>query len=234
MMSTSQARTFTCFDGFRCIASGPIASLVAQLKRALAEPSPGPVLLFDDDSGRVIDIDLRESEQQLQQRLSRPDGSIAREVPRPDHAAPASGSPATDAEPGGAPRGRGRPKLGVVAREVTLLPRHWDWLATQSGGASVALRKLVEQARRSDKDQARRRQERAYHFMSALAGDLPGFEESIRALFANDQPGFGAQIAAWPDDVRVHALRLAFGPGDAHGKPDQQKGDQTKGSGSTA
>ncbi len=75
------------------------------------------------------------------------------------------------------PRGRGRPKLGVVAREVTLLPRHWDWLNAQPGGASVALRKLVEQARRAngDADRARAAREAAYHFMSAMAGDLPAF-----------------------------------------------------------
>jgi hypothetical protein len=113
---------------------------------------------------------------------------------------------------GGELRGRGRPKLGVVAREVTLLPRHWDWLNTQPGGASVALRKLVEEARRTsgDRDRTRAAQEAAYHFMSAIAGDLPGFEEATRALFAYDRRRFGDLVAQWPEDVRDHAIRLAF------------------------
>lgn len=111
-----------------------------------------------------------------------------------------------------APRPVGRPKLGVVAREVTLLPRHWDWLATQPGGASVALRKLVEEARRTRGDADRRRaaQEAAYRFMSAAAGDLPGFEEAARALFAYDWRRFGDMVAAWPEDVRDYAVKLAF------------------------
>jgi hypothetical protein len=112
-------------------------------------------------------------------------------------------------------RPRGRPKLGVTAREVTLLPRHWEWLAAQPGGASVALRKLVERARRDGSGQQEHRQahERAYHFMSAIAGDLPGFEEATRALFAHDAQHFAARIQSWPRDVREHATRLAgFSP----------------------
>ncbi|HDR9526974.1 TPA: DUF2239 family protein, partial [Burkholderia stabilis] len=107
----------------------------------------------------------------------------------------------------------GRPKLGVVSREVTLLPRHWEWLATQPGGASVALRKLVEDARRTHAaaDRHRDAQTRAYHFMSAMAGDLPGFEEAARALYANDPARLAELVSGWPDDVRDHALALARG-----------------------
>ncbi len=108
------------------------------------------------------------------------------------------------------PRGRGRPKLGVVAREVTLLPRHWDWLAQQPGGASVALRKLVEDASRSPKERARAAASAAYKFMLAIAGDRQGYEEALRALFAGDRAKFKAQIASWPTDIRTHAMRLAF------------------------
>jgi uncharacterized protein len=115
--------------------------------------------------------------------------------------------------PGPTPAGRprGRPKLGVVAREVTLLPRHWDWLNGQPGGASVTLRKLVEEARRrsSAADQVREGQDAAYRFMSAIAGDLPGFEEAIRALYRRDGPRFENETAAWPEDVREHARVLA-------------------------
>src|SRR5258708_12420970 len=104
------------------------------------------------------------------------------------------------------PRGRGRPKLGVVAREVTLLPRHWEWLGTQPGGASVALRKLVEEARRSsgDRDRSRAARDAAYHFMSTMAGNLPGFEQPSRAFFPDDRPPFVRLIAGWPADIRDH------------------------------
>jgi hypothetical protein len=109
------------------------------------------------------------------------------------------------------PRGRGRPKLGVVAREVTLLPRHWDWLARQPGGASVALRKLVEAAQRSavDADRLREAREAAFRFMTTMAGNLPGYEEAIRALFAGDAAGFAQRIADWPADIRDYAIELA-------------------------
>jgi uncharacterized protein len=110
-------------------------------------------------------------------------------------------------------RGRGRPRLGVVAREITLLPRHWDWLNRQSGGASVALRKLVDQARResSDSDRQREAREAAYRFISAMAGDFPGFEEASRALFAQDRVKFDAILADWPKDVSDYAAWLAAG-----------------------
>jgi uncharacterized protein len=106
-------------------------------------------------------------------------------------------------------RGPGRPKLGVVAREVTLLPRHWDWLNAQPGGASVALRKLVEDARKNPEARQRQRRDALYRFTSAMAGDAPGFEEAARALFAGDRLRFEANTAAWPTDVRSHALSLA-------------------------
>uniref|UniRef100_UPI001F2355BD DUF2239 family protein n=1 Tax=Oryzibacter oryziterrae TaxID=2766474 RepID=UPI001F2355BD len=126
-------------------------------------------------------------------------------------AEPESGT-ATGADPG-EPRGRGRPKLGVVGKEVTLLPRHWDWLAAQPGGPSVALRKLVDEARRAEGPRAASRaaQEAAYRVMSALAGDLPGYEDALRALFAGDRAGFETRIAAWPQDVAAYVTRLAFG-----------------------
>lgn len=107
---------------------------------------------------------------------------------------------------------RGRPKLGVVAREVTLLPRHWDWLSSQPGGASVALRKLVEDARKKngDRDHRRAAQAAAYQFMSAIAGNFENFEEAARALFADDRRRFSDLVAGWPADVRDHAIKLAF------------------------
>jgi hypothetical protein len=107
------------------------------------------------------------------------------------------------------PPARGRPRLGVVAREVTLLPRHWDWLATQPGGASVTLRRLIEAARRDTQAEAKAARDAAYRFMAAVAGDLPGYEEALRALFAGDRAAFTVRLADWPADVRNHALALA-------------------------
>ncbi|SNS15326.1 hypothetical protein SAMN06295912_10214 [Sphingomonas laterariae] len=109
-----------------------------------------------------------------------------------------------------APRPRGRPSLGVVAREVTLLPRHWDWLAAQPGGASAVLRRLVDEARKRD-GSGRAGKDAAYHFLSAIAGDRPRFEEATRALYADDRDRFAALMADWPVGIRNHALALAFG-----------------------
>ncbi|MGH8207570.1 MAG: DUF2239 family protein [Steroidobacteraceae bacterium] len=184
--SCTRGDGYTAFDGHRRLASGPLQAVARAVQQAAGRAARGPVLIFDDATGRSIDIDMRA------------------EADIGGHAADA---------PTDAPRGRGRPRLGVIAREVTLLPRHWEWLATQPGGASVALRKLVEEARRShaDQDLRRRVQERAYHFMSAMAGDMPGFEEAARALFANDRPRLCELIAAWPEDVRDYASMLACG-----------------------
>ncbi|MFC4276473.1 DUF2239 family protein [Achromobacter aloeverae] len=197
--------SFTSFDGYRRLASGSIERAAVALKEALDSGAAGPLLLFDDSNGRTIDIDTRGGTADVVARLEGHPVVVAQ-------AAAAQAAPAESDEPPAQPRGRGRPKLGVVAREVTLLPRHWEWLAAQPGGASIALRKLVEEARRSGGEKARLRKAReaAYHFMLAIGGDLPGFEEASRALFADDREGFAARISAWPADVRDHALRLGF------------------------
>ena len=208
MATDTHPSFYTAFNGHRRIASGPLKTVALLVKKALESGAAGPVLIFDDTTGRSVDIDTRGSDEEVLARFAQPTTTNVR--------AEAARSGDTDTRVG-EPRGRGRPKLGVVSREVTLLPRHWEWLATQPGGASVALRKLVEEARRThgEKDQRRKAQERAYHFMSALAGDMPAFEEAARALFANDQPRLRELIAAWPDDVRDHAIALACGD-DGH------------------
>ncbi|SOY61715.1 conserved hypothetical protein, COG3644 [Cupriavidus phytorum] len=202
-MTAPTPHHFTTFDGHRRIASGPLPDNALALRRALDHGAAGPVLVFDDSTGRSIDLDTSGTEDEIVERSAVRAAQLAALQP-----AAGEGSDALEAAE---PRGRGRPKLGVVSREVTLLPRHWEWLAAQPGGASVALRKLVEQARRehAGKDRSRAASERAYHFMVAIAGDLAGFEEASRALFANDLQGFARQIADWPADVREHALRLA-------------------------
>ena len=197
MTTSTLLPSYTAFDGHRRLASGPLAT-VALAARQAGDAMSGAILIFDDATGRTIDLDLRGTADDIRARYAPPGGA----------------SGAAD-EPAGASeqRGRGRPKLGVVSREVTLLPRHWEWLAAQPGGASVALRKLVEDARRTHAaaDRLRDAQARAYHFMSAMAGDLPGFEEAARALYANDLARLAGLIAGWPDDVRDHALALARG-----------------------
>jgi uncharacterized protein len=106
------------------------------------------------------------------------------------------------------PRGRGRPKLGVTAREITLLPRQWDWLARQPGGASATLRRLVEEARRSDATAERERRDAAYRFMQATCGDRAGYEEALRALYRGEMDRFWELVSGWPDDIRAYIGRL--------------------------
>ncbi|MFZ6647672.1 DUF2239 family protein [Undibacterium sp. TJN25] len=197
--NTLATHTYTAFNGHQLLASGTLPAAALAFKHALETGATGPVLLFDNRNGRSIDVDTRGSDDDVLARLG--------EETRQEHAASAAATEPAAEEP----RGRGRPKLGVVPREVTLLPRHWDWLAAQPGGASVALRKLVEEARRAqgDKDNTRKAQERSYHFMSAMAGDLPGFEDASRALFAGDHARLAHLAAVWPEDVRAHTLWLA-------------------------
>lgn len=212
-MSEATVDIYTAFNGDRRIASGPLQTVALAVKQAIKRGAANHVLIFDDTTGRQIDIDIRGSDKAIADRLTQRAANQRAESAQSGHPLP----PVDDAiRTSGAvdkPRSRGRPKLGVVAREVTLLPRHWEWLATQSGGASVALRKLVEEARRThpERDKKRKAHESAYYFMSAIAGNMPGFEEATRALFANDQQCFRKLIAAWPDDVRDHAIKLAFG-----------------------
>lgn len=208
--SVPSVPTYTTFQGHRRIAFGPLATNALAVKKLLVGPSAGQaggaVLTFSDATGRPVDIDIRGSDEDVLARLATgPEAGSGGPAPRGDAGAPALENADVS------PRGRGRPRLGVVAREVTLLPRHWDWLGTQPGGASVALRKLVEEARRKtgDKERKRQAQERAYHFMSAMAGDFPGFEEASRALFAGDTAKFEGLLAPWPADVREHLRRLA-------------------------
>jgi hypothetical protein len=196
-MSQHQPETFTAFEGERQLVSGRLSEVALAVKRA-EQRAAESIATFSDTTGRPIDLDLRGSDDEIVARL------------------PAVPAPAALEAAPSEPRGRGRPKLGVVAREVTLLPRHWEWLNAQPGGASVSLRKLVEAARRAngDTDRSRAARDAAYHFMSAMAGNLPNFEEASRALFADERRRFASLIAAWPDDICDHIVRLAFGDRD--------------------
>ena len=183
------------FEGERRIAIGALIDVAMAVRKRATKPTHENVQVFDYASGKTLHLDLSGSEKDIRARLAA--------------ASPAAMAPPEDTS--AAPRGPGRPKLGVVPREVTLLPRHWDWLNAQPGGASVALRKLVEEARktRGQSDTLRARQEAAYRFLSAIAGDWRNYEEANRALFAGDAARFQDLTESWPADVRDHARHLA-------------------------
>ncbi|HUZ05327.1 MAG TPA: DUF2239 family protein [Acidobacteriaceae bacterium] len=202
----------TAFEDRRLLLSGPLVEVALAVKTAVENGSLKTFLVFSDATGRVIDLDLRGSKADMIERLSHPPRQfVGRYTSCSSTPLEPVKSAATE------PRGRGRPKLGVVAREVTLLPRHWEWLANQPNGASAVLRRLVEEARHAggSRQQRRAAQEAAYQFMSGIAGNLPGYEEGIRALFADDRSKLEHCLAAWPEDIRAYAIRLAFGPPDS-------------------
>lgn len=180
--------TVTVFTGEKLFARGEQSEVAILLWRAKRWDDGQEYMVFDDHTGRVVDLDLSGTESDVRMRYKQP-----REVE------------------GSAPKGPGRPKLGVVGREVTLLPRHWEWLQAQRGGASAALRRLVEQARRNGRAAqiAAEAQQAADRFMTFMAGNLPGYEEASRALYAGDRQRLHALTDGWPADIRDHARLLA-------------------------
>ena len=184
LLNTHSERNITAFVGFDRIAQGPITQVIDTLR---SSPIAQDVALraFDDTTGERLDL-----------------------APELRPASEAS----TESKPEAAPvRSVGRPKLGVVAREITLLPRHWEWLGRQPGGASCAIRKLLEDVRSYDAgcNAPRISREAAYRFMTDIAVDLTGFEEATRALFAGKRERFEALVQPWPEDVRTHLMALA-------------------------
>jgi len=189
---TTTVQSVTAFHGARRLASGSWREVSLLCRQTLDQDPAARLLIFNDSNGQLINLDVR---------------AMAPEA----IGQPASPELQGPGEGNGVFRGPGRPKLGVVAREVTLLPRHWEWLGTQPGGASIALRKLVQEAigRNRDLDEIRRAQEAAYRFMSAMAGDEPGYEEAIRALFGGVSDKFSRSVERWPAAVRDYATKLA-------------------------
>jgi hypothetical protein len=180
---TIDAQSFVVFAGAVRLAAGGLAQVAGAARRHLDRDPNASILVFNRQTAEVTDLDLRGDQQAV----------VARHTP------PLAAK-------------RGRPKLGVVSREITLLPRHWDWLARQPGGASTTLRRLVEMARRADSDTARDRSEAAYRFMSVMAGDLPGFEEAARALFAGDRGRLVALVSLWPADIGDEVFNFLGAP----------------------
>jgi hypothetical protein len=193
-------RTAVAFEGTDLIAQGPLSDVALAARRATAKRGARAreILVLDAVTSEPIELDLRGSERALLARLT-------------DDAVPHGAD--------GEPRGPGRPRLGVIGREVTLLPRHWDWLAAQPGGASAAIRRLVDKARveNAAKDRVRIAQERCYRFLIATLGGAHDFEEATRALFALDRVKFLVHSEHWPRDARDHARKLAEAVFDAAG-----------------
>lgn len=180
--ASTTAPTYTAFAGSRLIASGGLAEVLPVLKRRFDEDEGELVLVFEDETGRQVDFDLRGT---LDEVLGR--------------------------EGAGPVRSPGRPRLGVVSREVSLLPRQWEWLEQQPQGISAALRALIDQARKSESGAAKAKRMRSAlsRFLSSMAGDRPKYEDACRALFAGEQERFEALVERWPKDIRDHAIRRA-------------------------
>jgi hypothetical protein len=190
--------TYTSFAGHRRIASGELKSVLLATKAHIDQSGIEAVLVFDDATGRQIDFNFRGT----------PEDVVANLATHPLFAEKESTLSPTEPTPRTGP---GRPKLGVVCREVSLLPRHWQWLDAQPGGVSVTLRKLVEEAKKREDggaQAAKRAQEAAARFMWSMAGDFAGFEEASRSLFAGDYARLRELMAGWPPDIRDHLEHL--------------------------
>lgn len=181
------------------VATGPIEAVLPAVKAASDSGSTGPLLVFEDRTGAQIDFDLRGTTEEILARLERHPAftRISSDPPDEPQAPPTRTGP-------------GRPRLGVVSREVSLLPRHWEWLERQRGGASAALRALVEDARKSrqGEERAKTAWEAAGRFMWAMCGNLPGFEEASRALHRKEPARLAELVRDWPADIRAHVARL--------------------------
>jgi len=177
-----QDATYTAFAGVRRVAAGTLADVLPVLKRRFDRNRSEIVLVYDDATGRQVDFDL----------TGPLDEVLERALPT-------------------ASRGPGRPRLGVTSREVSLLPRHWEWLEHQSSGTSGALRRLVERgiAHQPGRERARRIRAALSTVLTAMAGDRPNYEESTRAMFRGDVNGFEALVKRWPRDIRTYAVERA-------------------------
>ena len=169
--------TITVFLKNEVLARGRPDEVMPAMRALQPLARSSDLLAFDDDTGRQLDLDLRE------------------EAPR-------------------APRPRGRPSRGGEAKEVTLLPRHWQWLARQRGGASATLRRMVEDEIRKGRT-PRECQDAAYRFLSVMAGDWPHFEDAMRELYKGNPVGYDHFTHGWPAAVREHGRALAWPSGES-------------------
>ena len=187
----TNTQTFSAFAGDTLLASGDIAKMILGAKKALDAGESRPILIFEDRTGKQVDFDFRGTSQDVLARLA-------------SHPLFAAGAPPTAVK-----RGPGRPKLGVVSREISLLPRHWEWLESQQGGVSATLRRVIDELRKqnSGRDALRGAIEAVGKFMWAMAGNYPNFEEASRALYANDRAQLKELTREWPTDIREYIER---------------------------
>jgi len=192
------------FSEQRCIASGKAEQVVTLIKSYVDSNPDKNTLILNALTSRVVELDLRAGIEEILTNQFTHSSSLSESDVTKESTMKGTAM---------ASRGRGRPRLGVVSREVTLLPRHWEWLASQPGGASVALRKLVDAARRSNgaRDRMRQVQESTYRFMTTLAGNEPGYEEAVRALYADDMEKLFEILSDWPADIASHVRTLVEG-----------------------
>ena len=180
---------YTVFDGFKIVSQGNIEEVAIATKKYLKKEDSARILIFSDLSGKQMDLDLSGTDKDVTDRLS----------------------VYKTADTTSSGTGPGRPKMGVKPREVSLLPTHWEWLSTQSGGASATIRRLVDEKMKTaaPKDKIKKTQETVYTFLNSIAGDLENFEDAIRFLYRQDEAKFKEAIAAWPKDLKKHTLALA-------------------------
>ncbi|NLA75345.1 MAG: DUF2239 family protein [Deltaproteobacteria bacterium] len=195
-MERQYSKNCTAFNESSLVASGTVLEVAKKVKGLMERKKDLSILIFDDNTAELVEVDFRGTQSDVQERLK---VIFATEM---------SAAPDGASEPP-QQQGPGYPRLCVVSREVTLLPRHWEWLKSQPGGASVALRKLVEEARKanSSKNRARKAQGASYRFMTTMAGNLPRYEEAIRALYAGNLSRFNDQISLWPADIKDYAMK---------------------------
>lgn len=179
---------YTAFAGQTLLATGAPSDVAVGAAKAMSDGRTD-IIIFDDRTGRQIDLDLRGSVHEIASRY------------------------APESQERVVHRGRGRPTLGVVSREVTLLPRHWEWLSSRLGGSSAALRRLIDAALKTGEtsDAFQNAQQTADRFMLTMAGNEPGYEEASRALYAGDRAQFLALTEGWAADIKDHARKLAEG-----------------------
>jgi hypothetical protein len=191
-MSQEGRKTYAAFAGTVQVAEGTLRDVALVVRERSVDPRR-PLRIFDDTTGEVVQVDLHGTAEQVVARL------------------PADTDPEAEAGAGAMARGPGRPKLGVVSKEVTLLPRHWAWLGAQRGSVSATLRRLIDEARHmhEERDATRRAQDAAYRFISVIVGDDAAYEEAIRALYRGDAARFERETEPWAADVRAHCRKLA-------------------------
>jgi uncharacterized protein len=174
--------SYSAFIGHDLLATGALPGVLEALKTRFEEDRGTPFLIFEDQTGQQVDFDLRGSLPDVQARYEPPAERV----------------------------GPGRPRLGVVAREVSLLPRHWAWLGEQSSSASGTLRRLIDEAMRREpgEQQVRAAVNAVSRFLTAVAGNLPDYEEATRALYAHDRKRLDGLTRNWPQDIRAHIRRV--------------------------